>query len=85
MFAAVQAIAVLTIFPNLKSKIMYQHKPRPRITDDICVKHNRRLRDYEVANGCIRCEQERREAERAENRKTIINVLPPQPPPYVNS
>jgi hypothetical protein len=54
----------------------YQPKPRPQITDDICAKHNRRLRDYEIMNGgCFLCCQEANQE--ALGRSTVIKVLPP--------
>lgn len=55
---------------------MYKPKPTPRVTDDICPKHNRRLRDYEImSGGCQLCALEAKAAKAV----TVIHVLPPEP------
>lgn len=55
----------------------YKGKPRPRSTDDLCSKHNRRLKDFEIYNGgCMLCAQEAKQEER--NVSTVVHVLPPE-------
>lgn len=53
-------------------------KPKPAKTNDICVLHNRRLRDYEVFNGgCMLCALEAKAEKQKQANKTVIHVLKP--------